>query len=614
MQTGPPDSTKSGHRYPLMMRGEAFVASFGIAVAVILIGVLAGTSWWTVRSQRASLTGFRLQEVRVVARLVSQSTEALMLSDGLSPLRRMVMEASQAYRLERCRIVLPDGQVVADLDPRRITVKTLPANWPEGDVGPALETQVSGQITLRCPLSIAGRGAARLELAAPLGLPFWATWESQTGIGTIGVVAMVALLFVYRHVRSRLRGMAMIREALLAYRGEQTPAEFLSVSPDFGSEAVAWNDVLAQTQKLRKKKLAQEVREGLEAPHRAASHLDEACDTMSQGMVLVDETLHVRYANGAAAVFAKADRQTMMGVTVSQLFQDDRVLEAVRMAADINARRRSVVEIQQEGQSGSTVLRFSVRPVRRSDPAAVMIVIDDITQQRAAEQARNDFLAQVAHELRAPLSNIRLYVESLLVDDQDEELKTKSINVINLETRRLARLVSDMLSVAEIEAGSMQIESDDIHLEEVFHDLEADYKPQANKKNIELAISLPPKLPVIQADRDKIVMAMHNLVGNAVKYTPEGGQVDVSVEVAGDRLVMEVSDTGLGITTEDQKRIFEKFYRAQDERMAGIPGTGLGLSLAREVVRLHGGDITVDSEHGKGSTFTLSLPTHVQAA
>jgi signal transduction histidine kinase len=125
---------------------------------------------------------------------------------------------------------------------------------------------------------------------------------------------------------------------------------------------------------------------------------------------------------------------------------------------------------------------------------------------------------------------------------------------------------------------------------------------------------MPPKLPVIRGDRDKIAMSLHNLIGNAFKYTPQGGSVTISVEESPTSLAVRVADTGIGIATEEAERIFEKFYRSKDRRIAKITGTGLGLSIAREVVRLHGGDITVDSHLDKGSTFTLTLPHLAQAA
>ena len=117
----------------------------------------------------------------------------------------------------------------------------------------------------------------------------------------------------------------------------------------------------------------------------------------------------------------------------------------------------------------------------------------------------------------------------------------------------------------------------------------------------------------IKGDRDKINVALHNLLGNALKYTPAGGQVTVNVSIEKNVLGVEFIDTGFGISEEDQKRIFDKFYRAKDPRIGKIVGTGLGLTLAREVMRLHGGDITVDSQLDKGSTFTLTLPIAVEA-
>jgi len=609
-----PDSTKIHHKYPSFLRGRGFVAFIAGGGVAILIGTLVAVSWWTDRSQRALEIDHRIERVRVMAQLLSRRAEAAMLSTDLSQLQQLIVEASEQYLLDRCRVVMPRGQIVADFNSERITNHRIPAKWTRLESMSATEFLNADRWTLQMPLDIVGRGSAILELSAPLDFHNPSHWRTQWPIGVIGLVGIGLFLVLYGAVRSHLRSLGAIRHALLAYQNQDTPIELLTVSPKFGSEAVAWNNLLEQMQKLRRTTLAEEARESLGAPQRVASHLDDACNTMSQGVILLNESHHTRYVNGAGAVFAKADRKSMVGAPISQFFDEPAVLDAIEAAADPNNRRRSVIEVQQGGEGDPTILRFGIRPVRRSDPGALMIMIDDVTQQRVAEQARNDFVAQVAHELRAPLTHIRLHVESLMDDDLDSEMRSKSTNVINLETKRLARLVSDMLSVAEIEAGSMQIQSDDIYLETIFQELDIDYKAQSLDKDLQLSFSLPPKFPVIQADRDKLVMAIHNLLSNAVKYTPSGGRVDVSVVVSDDRFVMEVSDTGIGISQEDQARIFEKFFRARDEQMAGIPGTGLGLSLAREVVRLHGGDISVESEKGKGTTFTLMLPVQVQAA
>src|SRR5690606_35631330 len=180
---------------------------------------------------------------------------------------------------------------------------------------------------------------------------------------------------------------------------------------------------------------------------------------------------------------------------------------------------------------------------------------------------------------------------------------------LNQEARRLERIVGDMLSVAEIEAGSVKLQWGEIRLEPLFAELEDDYRQQAQEKQVELRFDLPPKFPIMWGDRDKLLLAMHNLVSNALKYTPRGGSVTVRADADDTQLRVEVADTGIGIAPEERERVFERFYRAQDQRVEQITGTGIGLSLARELARIHGGDITVDSEMNKGSVFTLTAPT-----
>ncbi len=273
-----------------------------------------------------------------------------------------------------------------------------------------------------------------------------------------------------------------------------------------------------------------------------------------------------------------------------------------------------MIDVDRKAEAGPAdptagVLRFSVRPVRREDAASAMIVIEDITQQKAAEEARHAFVAQATHELRTPLTNIRLYVETAIEDGEaDPSIRVQALNVINSESRRLERIVGEMLSVAEIEAGAFKLKTDDVRLDQLFDGLKTDYQQQANEKKIALVFVLPPKLPVLQADREKVAVALHNLVGNALKYTPGGGSVTVRVEADEKQLAVSVADTGIGISPDDCQKIFERFYRANDNRVDKITGTGLGLTIAREVARLHGGDITVESQLNKGSTFTLALP------
>ncbi|HEX8914874.1 MAG TPA: ATP-binding protein, partial [Humisphaera sp.] len=394
------------------------------------------------------------------------------------------------------------------------------------------------------------------------------------------------------------------------------------VNPALGPEAVAWNALMAEREQVRKDALAERAREALGRRKQARGDLDAACDAMSQGLILVDEAGRVKYANGAAGTFLRTDREKLLGSDLSGVVGVEKVVAAVRDVAAGVTRRRVAIDVERQPEPGrkpgpddaTGVLRFSVRPVRREDSAAAMVVIEDITQQRAAEAARHAFVAQATHELRTPLTNIRLYVETAIEDGEaDPSIRTKALNVINGEARRLERIVGEMLSVAEIEAGAFKLKADDVRLDALFEEVRHDYAEQAREKRIALSFVLPPKLPVLHADRDKVTVILQNLVGNALKYTNPGGSVTVRVDADDKQVAVAVADTGIGIAPDECERVFERFFRSADGRVAKITGTGLGLTIAREAARLHGGEIGVESQLNRGSTFTLTLPLRAAA-
>jgi PAS domain S-box-containing protein len=617
--TEQPSQSSPIRRKRLLPQGESVIASAGIALAALLLTLMAALAWWTVRTERYASEAARVDQVNSIAFVLGRGAEVMLARDELTAIRRLVAETASKYDLTVCRITLSDGTVVACSDSNQITnpsAPALPAQWKRVRLlDDALPAPGPGQLAATQRLTVPGRGDADLEITAPVTHPPRTGWETQAGVGAFGAVAMIVLLFVYRHMRARVRALGAIREALLAIDAGEKEASILQVSTDLGVEARAWNEVIAARETLRRQDVAERAKEVLGRHGETRGDLVAACDAMSHGLILVDEHNTVTYANGAAAVFLRTRKEDLLGAAVDKHLHVDNVLQAIRAVAGGAVRRRTVMDVERKDETqGSGVLRFSVRPVRRDDAASAMVTIDDITQQKVAEEARHAFVAHTTHELRTPLTNIRLYVETAIDEGEtNPATRAKCLNVINGETRRLERIVGEMLSMAEIEAGSLKLKPDDVRLETLFDELKADYQQQANEKRIDLQLKLPPKLPVIRGDRDKIVLAMHNLMGNALKYTPDGGTVTVAVEVDNKQVSVSISDTGIGISPEDAERIFERFYRAKDPRVAKITGTGLGLTLAREVVRMHGGDITVESQIDQGSTFTLTLPVKAAA-
>lgn len=589
----------------MLHRGESLVAWTGLTLGALLLTSLAAMAWWTMHAHEQAQSQAHAQRVALTAELVARGVESLVSAGELSAARRLVLEAARDDEIAHCRVLLGDGRVLAADEPGRITAVTMPQTLPPMDAG------VGARGTM---IELPGGGLLVLEIEAAAAMPGSGLWRLQTGIAAIGACGFVALLVVYRGMRRRLGVMGMIRDALMAAaRGEQD-TQALVITEVQGPAAKAWNALLADRERLREHNTQERAGDALSMRHQRGGDLQDACDAMWQGLVIVDETLRIRYLNGAAAVFLQRPRDELAGGDLAKVVEDEELCEVIRGVVAGTIKQRRTIEIEHT-EPAHGILRFHVRPVRRDDAGAAMIVIEDVTQQRVAEASRNAFVAQATHELRTPLTNIRLYVEEMLeMGEGDHAERAKSLNIINSESRRLERIVGDMLSVSEIEAGSLRLTITDMRLDRTLDELREDYKAQALSKGLELVFELPPKYPVFHADRDRLTLAMHNLIGNALKYTPAGGTVTVRVAADERELVFEVIDTGIGIDEADQPRIFERFYRAQDKRVEGITGSGLGLALARDVVRLHGGDITVESVLDEGTTFVMRVPNGAMSA
>ena len=625
----PTSDTSQNHR-PLrwgLARGEGIVASIGLVIGVVISGVLAASSWWTLYTYRHSLERGRESQVQTVAEYIAEQSADLLSDKKLSNTRSLLVKAAQQSDLQVCRIVLPDGKVIADSDPhsehnapKMEIAPTLKAAPAQGEETITVDKQ-RNTISVKVPITTLGYGPCTVEVLAAVRYPLLADIDVQIGIGAIGVLGMAGLLIAYRLMRRRLRGLGAIADALRCVALGETSSGALHVSEAFGEEARAWNMLLAQRDQLRDHAVLEQAAEKLQNRSGHGGDLGAACDALWSGLVVLDTDGKIRYANGAAGVLLCRKRDDLVNATIADVVEDSAAAQAVAAVAAGKSRQRTSMQVERKsaspGEKGDrTILRLTARPLRREDntsgAASAIVLIEDVTQQRVADESRNAFVAQATHELRTPLTNIRLYVETMVEDgENDPAVRSKCINVIGQEAKRLERIVADMLSVSEIEAGSLRLNTGEVRLDALFEELETDFKAQAEDKEIKLAFELPPKYPLCNGDRDKILLALNNLVGNALKYTPTGGAVTVRVDAGphtSNNLVVEVIDNGIGIAAEEQELIFEKFYRAKDRRIAGITGSGIGLALARQVVRLHNGEITVKSQLDKGSTFTLTIP------
>ena len=286
----------------------------------------------------------------------------------------------------------------------------------------------------------------------------------------------------------------------------------------------------------------------------------------------------------------------------------------------IDARRRKspsarVTELQiSDPTDDSRWYRVSCRALplndhERSEDYGAVAVLSDTSHEKVIQQRHAEFVSAASHEMKTPLTGIRAYVELLLDDEaEDDETREEFLGVISTQAERLQRLIENLLNLARIEAGVVSVDKQTQSLNDLLEKAISVVQPSAEQENIRLVQDLSPMYLGVLADSDMIMQSAINLLSNAIKYTRQGGRVSMRSRMEENAAVFEVEDTGVGLSDEDCKRVFEKFYRVKkDEQMAG--GTGLGLPLARHIVEdVHGGELSVKSQLGTGSVFRISLP------
>ena len=244
-----------------------------------------------------------------------------------------------------------------------------------------------------------------------------------------------------------------------------------------------------------------------------------------------------------------------------------------------------------------------------ASPRGAMAVLRDVTSQKEVQKRNAEFVSAVSHEMKTPLSGIKAYVELLADGDaEDEKSREEFLDVINSQADRLQRLIDNMLNLARIEAGVVKVTKQSQSLNEVLEEALNVIQHAADQKGIELVRDLSPLYLGVLADRDMLLQSAINLLSNAVKYTPAGRRVTLRSRLLGTDVLFEVEDQGVGLSPEDQQRVFEKFYRVKKDQNMAV-GTGLGLPLARHIVQdIHGGQLTLESQLDVGSKFSVRLP------
>jgi two-component system sensor histidine kinase SenX3 len=334
----------------------------------------------------------------------------------------------------------------------------------------------------------------------------------------------------------------------------------------------------------------------LEAADAISRRFVAALAHVPEGVVIADQTGTVVFRNPQAAGFVGARHGEALA---------ERALGDLLAAALGGSSHEETIELFSPPRR---TLAIRARPLMEGGRrAGAVAIIEDISERRRLEAIRRDFVANISHELKTPVGALSLVAETLEGED-DPAVVARLSHRMRTEAERLGRIIEDLLDLSRIEAEeSPSREAVEVHL--VVGEAVDRLRPVAEHRGIRLEIAEPPGNLVIRGDRRQLVSALHNLIDNAIKYSEDGSAVEVTVTDAAGWIELTIADHGIGIPSRDLERVFERFYRVDRARSRDTGGTGLGLSIVRHVASNHGGEVTMDSREGEGSTFRLRLPS-----
>ncbi len=331
---------------------------------------------------------------------------------------------------------------------------------------------------------------------------------------------------------------------------------------------------------------------------------------IADGVIVFDQEGRAIIANPSIGRILERPSQEIVGSNIESLMQQDvDATDQEMIVSLLNEKelRRSSLKFEW----GEKTLSVSFAPVRSADAEVIgtVAVFRDYTREAEIDRMKSDFVSIVSHELRTPLTSIKGYLDLVLMGAAGAVTKqqTSFLEIAKDNTERLNEMVADLLDISRIESGKVELDVQVISLPEIIQRVAQSLKPEFEDRNLTLTLAIPPDLPELFGDPTRISQILINLLSNAYKYTPRGGAT-VRVRVVRNALQIDVVDTGVGISEEDQEKLFTRFFRAEDSAVRQQPGTGLGLSITKSMVEMHGGEIWVESESGVGTTFSFSLP------
>jgi two-component system phosphate regulon sensor histidine kinase PhoR len=571
-----------------------------IPFVLIVLVSMGALGFYLVDFVRGSQINNLRSQLESEARLVAQASLPGFLASDRNELDTLAKTAGGQINT-RVTIIARDGTVLGDSehDP-----KTMENHATRPEVIQALASGVGAStrysttleqqmLYVAVPVIVDGQVVGIARVALPL-----AEVEKSVNILIASVVlsmAIATLLVILAAAIIARRAAQPIKQLTQAARriaaGELEQKITVLTSDESGQLAKAFNDMSASLKDL--------VAEISDEKSKLVSILSNIAD----GVIMTDNEGRLLLANRAAERMFGFEERKVIG---------EHLIETVR-DYEIDRTLKSCLETAKEHTAqldfgpGKRFLRVIAVPLMTDGLTGSLLLFQDLTELRSLQTMRRELVGNISHELRTPLAGIKAIVETLQDGAVgDKKVARDFLTKIDGEIDRMMQMVMELTELSRIESGRSDLKPEMVNLNSLVEEVIGRFKPQAERKSVALSSELFVDLPLVWADRDRIYQVIANLVHNAIKFTSANGRVIISTESSEGSVLVKVSDTGIGISKEDLPRIFERFYKA-DKARAG-EGAGLGLAIAKHVVQAHGGNIWVESEEGKGSTFFFDLP------
>ncbi|HKE34830.1 MAG TPA: ATP-binding protein [Candidatus Acidoferrum sp.] len=579
----------------------------GFAFFALLVAVLLAVDYYAGRNLRRDYERAGFDQLSAIVRIALASPPAVsdLSSTSRSPSPSLgEWVAKMAASNVRVTVVTADGLVLADSQSNPRTMENHAGRPEIRDALAKGEGQsVRHSVTINRDLlyyaarySVPGGAPVVLRFATPLGTVEEEVWAFRRRLWLSSllmlVIAGIASLWISRSFARRV-------ERLQSFSRRVAEGDFRPIDADRSGDTL---EVLAASLNDSAARLDRAIRTVTEERNLSSAILG----SMVEGVAVVSRGERLVFANDGFAEILELGVPPRPGSSLVETVRQTELIEAVR--AVLGGAPRVEAEIV-TGTLRQHFFAVTVASVKAAENSGAVIVLHDITDLRKLERIRRDFVANVSHEFKTPLTAIQGFAETLLAGAMDDpQNRLRFLQIILDHSRRLARLTDDLLELSRMDADRVDLEVDRLSVSPFVQSCIETTQRSAAEKNLRVSVNLKTSLPDIAADRRRLAEVLQNLLDNAVQYTPSGGRITVSASSDGDEVEFTVSDTGIGIPKVDQPRIFERFYRVDVARSREVGGTGLGLSIAKHLVEAHGGRIWVESEVGQGSQFHFTVP------